>query len=228
MSNKVLVFGDDERMTEQICFALRDPGLDPVGVCKAPEALRTFYAHRPSLVVLDLDGAEYDGWELCGKIRELVETPIIVISSDSDRDTLLKGYAVGVDGFVTKPFTTDVLVQHVTRVMRRRAGSEAFDFPPAFESNGISIDWSQHEVRVDGEKVSLTATEYKLLKCLAEHPNRVVSHEQILTKVWGAEYLGDRSYVKLYVRYLREKLESDPSNPRRILTERGFGYRLAA
>ncbi len=226
MNRRVLVFEQDEDLARQVCFALRDPGLDPVGVSEPAQVLRMFYAYRPSLVLLDIDAQGFDPWELCRRMRDLAETPIIVTSADSQRDTLLKGYEVGVDGFVVKPFAISELVGHVARVMQHRVNGDSVEFPPPFQSDGLTINWSQHEVKVQGKKVDLTPTEFKLLRCLAENPNRILSHEQILSKVWGAEYISDKSYVKLYVRYLREKIEPKPSQPTWIVTERGFGYKF--
>jgi len=228
MNRRVLVVEHDEELMRQICLALREPGLDPLGVSVPSQALRSFYSYQPSLVLVDVDAPDQDGWEICQRIRELADTPLVITSADAERDSLLRGYELGVDGFITKPFSMREMASKVSAVLHRRASNGHVEFPPPFHSDDLEIDWSQNEVRVRGKKVNLTPTEFKLLRYLAENRSRVLTHEQILSRVWGPEYVGDKSYVKLYIRYLREKIEPEPSKPQWILTERGFGYRFVA
>ena len=229
MDRKVLVVAEKEREMRQFSLALRENGFDAFGVSNAGEALRAFYSFRPSLLVVDMDIPEFDGWEMCTRVRDLADTPIIVLSEQGDRDDLLRGYDVGVDGYMLKPVCSRDLVQRVFATMRRKATTNGdLQVPAPFQCDSLAIDWSKNEVHVNGAKITLTPTEYKLLAYLVENKGRILTHEQVLSRVWGPEYVNDKSYVKLYIRYLREKIEDDPSSPRLIVTERGFGYRFVA
>ena len=225
----MLLIAESDAQMKEFSLALRENGLDVYGTSSNTQGLRAFYSFRPSLVLLDMDVNEFDGWEFCTHIREMSETPIIVMSDDSDRNNLLRGYEVGIDKFVVKPVCKRDLVQSVYSVLRRRASSnDSVEFPAPFETDGLMIDWSRNEVRANGNHLSLSPTEFKLLWFLAQNRGRVLTHEQILSRVWGPEYIDDKSYVKLYIRYLREKIEQEPSNPKWIVTARGFGYKFAA
>jgi len=211
----------------QLSLALRENGLDAFGTSTPSEAMRAVYSFRPSLLVVDMDIPDFDGWEMCTQVRDLADTPIIVLSEHSERNDLLRGYEIGVDGYILKPFSTRDLVQRVFSTMRRKAATNGdLQVPAPFHYDNLTIDWSRNDVRVNGTKIGLTPTEFKLLSYLVQSNGRIVTHEQILTRVWGPEYVSDKSYVKLYIRYLREKIEEDPSSPRWIVTERGFGYKF--
>lgn len=229
MDRKVLVVAESDDQMRKLSLALRENGLDAYGTSVPSEAMRAVYSFRPSLLVVDMDIPDFDGWDMCVRVRDLADTPIIVLSEHSERSDLLKGYEVGVDGYMLKPFSTSDLVQRIFSIMGRKASTNGeLQVPAPFQRDNLTIDWSRNDVRVNGAKIGLTPTEFKLLSCLVQSNGRIVTHEQILTRVWGPEYVSDKSYVKLYIRYLREKIEVDPSNPRWIATERGFGYKFVA
>ncbi len=223
-----MIAAEDDQ-TRRLSLSLRENDLDVFWTSQPSQGLRAFYTFRPSLLLVDMDIPNFDGWKMCSQIRELADTPIIVMSGQGERDDLLKGYDIGVDGYVLKPVSTHQLVTRVYDTLRRKSTTNGeLQAPPPFESDDLTIDWSRNEVRVNGNKLSLTPTEFRLLGYLAQNHGRLLTHEQILSRVWGPEYLSDKSYVKLYIRYLREKIEEEPSNPQRIITERGFGYRFVS
>ncbi len=229
MDRKALVVAETDEQMTGLSLSLRQGGLDVLGTSVPAQALRTFYSFQPSILVVDLDIPDFDGWAMCAQIREMADTPIIVLSRKSDRDDLLRGYEIGVDGYIVKPHQIKDVVQRIYAVLKRRANtSNVLQFPAPFQSGNLAIDWSRNEVRVNGNNLSLTPTEFKLLGYLTQNRGRIVTHEQILSSVWGPEYISDKSYVKLYIRYLREKIEEVPSKPRYIVTERGFGYKFVA
>ncbi len=228
MNRRVLLIAGEKHMKE-FSLTLRENGLDAFGTTTPEDGLRAFYSFRPSLVLLDMDIPQFDGWEMCSRIRDLAETPIIVMSDRSERDDLLRGYEVGVDSYILKPVDKRDLVQRIYGTLRRKSSSNGdVQVPPPFESGNLMIDWSSNEVQVNGTNLTLTPTEFKLLGYLAQNKGRTLTHEQILSRVWGPEYISDKSYVKLYIRYLRQKIEEDPSKPRCIVTQRGFGYKFVA
>ena len=228
MNRRVLLIAGEKHMKE-LSLTLRENGLDAFGTTTPEDGLRAFYGFRPSVVLLDMDIPQFDGWEMCSRIRDLAETPIIVMSDRSERDDLLRGYEVGVDSYILKPVDKRDLVQRIYGTLRRKSSSNAdVQVPPPFESGNLMIDWSSNEVQVNGTNLTLTPTEFKLLGYLAQNKGRTLTHEQILSRVWGPEYISDKSYVKLYIRYLRQKIEEDPSKPRCIVTQRGFGYKFVA
>lgn len=228
MNRRVLLIAGEKHMKE-FSLTLRENGLDAFGTTTPEDGLRAFYSFRPSLVLLDMDIPQFDGWKMCERIRDLAETPIIVMSDRSERDDLLRGYEVGVDSYILKPVDKRDLVQRIYGTLRRKSSTNGdVQVPPPFESGNLTIDWSSNEVQVNGTNLTLTPTEFKLLGYLAQNKGRTLTHEQILSRVWGPEYISDKSYVKLYIRYLRQKIEEDPSKPRCIVTQRGFGYKFVA
>lgn len=228
MNRRVLLIAGEKDM-KGLSLSLRENGLDAFGTTTPEDGLRAFYSFQPSLVLLDMDIPQFDGWEMCSRIRDLSETPIIVMSDRSEREDLLRGYEVGIDSYVLKPVDKRDLVQRIYGTLRRKNSSNGdVQVPPPFESGNIMIDWSSNEVKVNGNNLTLTPIEFKLLGYLAQNKGRTLTHEQILSRVWGPEYISDRSYVKLYIRYLRQKIEEDPSKPRCIVTQRGFGYKFVA
>ncbi len=229
MDRRVLIVAENDTQKKELSLSLRQSGLDALAVVASPEVLKDFYKFRPSLLLIDFDAPDFDGWDLCSRVRELADTPIVVMSEESTREALLKGYDIGVDGYIIKPASSSEVIQRVFGALRRRPEAQgALEVPAPFDCDGLSIDWARNEVRANGSKLTLTPTEYRLLGYLAQNRGRIMTHEQILSRVWGPEYAGERSYVKLYIRYLREKIEQDPSKPQLIVTERGFGYRFAA
>lgn len=228
MNQRVLFIDDDPELVDLAQTWLRNAGYDAYAAKDGNEGLRQLYCYRPDLVLLDVVMPHMDGWEVCRRIRDMCEIPIIMVSVNGQKSDLVKAFNLGVDDYVTKPIHFPELVARVQAVLRRHSTNAKQDEKAVFHNEEIDLEWRSRQVWVRGQRVTLSPTEFRLLSCLIENRGWVVTHEELLRKVWGPNYLGDRSYVKLYVRYLREKIEAEPSKPRWILTERGVGYRFAS
>lgn len=185
--------------------------------------LRQFFNSHPDVVVLSLDVAELPGWELVERVRTLASTPIVVTSSEATVGSLQRGFDLQVDAFLVRPFAIEELVMRLNAVRERKTGENGRR-GWLFQRHGLTINWRSCEVCVHGKPVDLTSTEFKLLTYLVQRKGWVLSHNQILSEVWGPEYMGEKDRVKLYVWYLRQKIEEEPSHPKLILTKRGLGY----
>ncbi len=227
MTEKILVIDDDTELLGLAQTWLRNAGYEPLIAEDGIEGLRQVYSARPSLVLVDIQMARMDGWEVCRRIRDMSDMPVIIVSVNGEKADLLRGFNLGVDDYITKPFHFPELIARVQAVLRRSSATWQQDNNSTFHNEEIDIDWRSRQVWVRGQLVVLSPTEFRLLSCLIENRGWVVTHEEMLRKVWGPNYFGDRTYVKLYVRYLRQKIERDPSKPNWILTERGVGYRFS-
>jgi len=227
MQEKILMIDDDTELLGLAQTWLQNAGYEPIIAEDGIEGLRQVYSDRPNLVLVDICMARMDGWEVCRRIREMCDMPIIIVSVNGEKADLLRGFNLGVDDYITKPFNFPELIARVQAVLRRAGADWQQDSNNTFHNEEIDIDWRSRQVWVRGQKVALSPTEFRLLSCLIENRGWIVTHEELLRKVWGPNYFGDRTYVKLYVRYLRQKIEREPSNPRWILTERGVGYRFS-
>lgn len=202
---------------------LEAAGYDTQPAEDGPAGLRQFFDSRPDVVVLSLDATDLPGWGLVERIRTLASTPIVVTSSQATVGSLQRAFDLQVDAFLVKPYEIEELVTRLNAVRERKTG-ESDRRGWLFQHNGLTINWRSCEVYVYGEAARLTSTEFKLLTYLVQRKGWVLSHDQILSEVWGPEYIGEKDRVKLYVWYLRQKIEEDPSHPKLILTKRGLGY----
>ena len=229
MKEKVLVIDDDAELLDLTETWLRNAGYEPFTANDGLEGLQRVYSCRPNLILLDINMPRMDGWEVCRRVREMCNVPIIMVSVNGQGADVLRAFGLGVDDYVTKPFHYPELVARVQAVLRRAGADRSQDDGNnSFHNEEIDIDWRSRQVWVRGQQVALSPTEFRLLACLVENRGWIVTHEELLRKVWGPNYFGDKSYVKLYVRYLRQKIEVDPGCPKWILTERGVGYRFSA
>jgi len=182
----------------------------------------------PDLVVMDLMMPEMDGFEALRELRRFSQVPVVLLTVKADERDVIHGLELGADDYIGKPFSPGVLLSRIKAVLRR---AEALPQAPVSREvkvdDRLTIDFDRHEVWRDGEKIQLRPTEFRLLYHLASNPDVVMTHETLLSRVWGPEYRDASHYVRLYINYLRQKLEDDPANPRYILTERGVGYRFA-
>jgi two-component system KDP operon response regulator KdpE len=191
-------------------------------------ALEQVAIERPDLVLLDiLLPHGMDGYEVCQRIREFSTVPVIMLTAKAREPDKLKGFEVGADDYLTKPFHSKELLARVRAVLRRAKHPEEVRANASFECGDLAINYAQHRVFVGGDEVALTATEYRLLRQLALNANCIMLHEQLLTEVWGPEYRDEIDYLRAYIRYLRRKIEPEPSAPRYILTTPGVGYMLS-
>ncbi len=223
-NKRILVVDDEERIVRFIRLNLEQDGFQVVEANTGRQALDKLRQALPDLMLLDVMLPDLDGFEVLRMVRENHDVPIIMLTAKTEEDDRVRGLELGADDYVTKPFSPRELVSRVRAVLRRTEGREAQGVIQVDER--LKIDFDRREVWLEGKLVKLRPTEYRLLYHLVQNAGWVVTHDQILAKVWGYEYRDEPHYVRLYVNYLREKLEEDPANPKYILTERGVGYRF--
>lgn len=224
---KILAVDDEPRVLRLVTEVLKAVAFQVVPATSGKAALELVALEQPDLVLLDvLMGDGPNGYEVCRRIREFSDVAVIMLTAKATEGDILTGFDAGADDYLTKPFSAKELIARVQAVLRRTQRPEE-TVTAAFVCGDLEINFARRSVKCRGELVALTRTEYELLHQLALSPERVLSHAELLTKVWGPEYRDDLDYLRAYIRYLRKKLESDPANPRYILTSPGVGYVLA-
>jgi DNA-binding response OmpR family regulator len=222
----VLVVDDEPRMTRFIRMNLELEGYRVTEAHNGLEALDKARTDLPDLVILDVMMPELDGFETLQMLREVSNVPVIMLTVRSDEEDKVRGLELGADDYVTKPFGARELASRVRAVLRRTQGPVTPEEAVLQIDDRLSVDFNRREVIVEGERIKLRPTEFRMLYHLIENAGWVVPHETLLAKVWGYEYREEIQYLRLYITYLRQKIEPDPSHPRYILTERGVGYRF--
>jgi len=224
---KILVVDDEPKLVRLVREVLTAAGYSVLSTGRGENAVELAALEQPDLIVLDvvLAGA-MDGFGVAQRVREFSEVPIIMLTARDREADLLRGFEHGVDDYVTKPFSSKELLVRVRAVMRRSRREAPTTDEAELSCGDLRIDLPRRKVRVAGQEVHLTPTEYRLLFELATHKNQVLLHGQLLSAVWGPEYRDDLEYLRAYIRYLRQKLEADPANPTRIVTSPGVGYML--
>lgn len=227
---KILIVDDDPDIVEAITlsFKLQWPDARIVEAKNGRQTLAAFPRENPDVVLLDIALPDMDGFEVLKRIRERSDVPVLMISARGEEIDKVRGLELGADDYVTKPFGFLELSARIKAVMRRAQSLPPISGDGQFEAGPIFINYATHQVAVDGKPVKLTPIEYKLLYQLTRNAGLVLLHDQLLTKIWGPEYIGELDYLRIYVRRLREKLEPNPQQPAYILTERGIGYRFDA
>lgn len=226
-TKRILVVDDEPRMIGFIRMNLELEGHQVLEAHNGLEALEIIRTQLPDLVLLDVMMPDMDGFETLRMLREFSNIPVVMLTAKDDENDKVYGLELGADDYVTKPFGPRELSSRIKAVLRRaEMPTTTPDEAVLHIDDRLSVDFNQREVIVDGEHIKLRPTEYRLLYHLIENAGWTVPHDQLLAKVWGYEYRDEAHYVRLYVNYLREKIEEDPSNPRYILTERGVGYRF--
>ena len=225
MAGRILIVEDDRGIRASTRLALEDEGYDVDEAASAEAALAAFDARPPDVVLVDLMLPGMDGFELCRSLRRSSGVPIVMVTARSDTHDVVAGLEAGADDYVTKPFAVKELSARIRALLRRVRAAEST--APLWTFGAIEISPEAGEVRRRGEVVHLTRTEFRLLCELAENAGRVLSREQLLERVWSYDYFGDGRLVDVHVRRLRTKVESDPANPRHVVTVRGLGYKLA-
>ncbi len=226
-AKRILVVDDEPRMIGFIRMNLELEGYQVLEANSGVRALEMIRTQLPDLVLLDVMMPSLDGFETLRMLREFSSVPVIMLTAKGEEDDKVYGLELGADDYVTKPFGSRELSSRVRAVLRRaEMPSTSPDQAILKIDERLSVDFNRREVIVNGEHIKLRPTEYRLLYHLIENAGWTVPHEQLLAKVWGYEYRDETHYVRLYVNYLREKIEEDPSDPKYILTERGVGYRF--
>lgn len=226
MARKILVVDDEESIVKIIEYNLKKEGYEVLSACDGEEGYRLAYEKKPDLILLDIMMPKMDGYEVCKKVREKSNVPIIMLTARAEEVDKVVGLELGADDYVTKPFGNRELMARVKAHLRRNdvRKEEAETSENSGKYGDIVIDFERFEVYKRGEVVYLTVREFELLKFLATQKNQIFSREALLEKVWGYEYFGDVRAVDVTIRRLREKVEDDPGKPRYIITKRGFGY----
>lgn len=229
MSGRILVVDDDPGILDVVSFALRGEGFELETASDGQRALDLAQRQRFDVLVLDLMLPLLSGTEVCRRLRAGGNgVPIIMLTArDAEVDRVL-GLEVGADDYVTKPFSTAELVSRIRAILRRREYDRAETRSALIEVGGLRVDLARHEVRVDDDVVRLTPSEYKLLVMLADEPGRVFTRRQIMEHLWESHWVGDEHAADVHISNLRRKVERDAGNAERIVTVRGFGYKLVA
>ncbi len=227
MTPKLLVAEDAREVAEVVAFGARMawPDCRVTIAADGEEALGRFEEENPDLVVLDVSMPPPDGFEVCRRIRERSRVPILMLTARDSTLDKVRALDLGADDYLTKPFDHLELLARL-RALARRANVSPARSGPSFAAGDFSLDHATQEVRVRGEVVRLTSTEYRLLEELVRHAGTVLPHRDLLERVWGPKHAGDVRYLKVFVRRLRKKLGDDPENPRYIHTEWSIGYRF--
>jgi two-component system KDP operon response regulator KdpE len=221
---KILVVDDEPHLVKLVRSNLEAQHFRVLTAMDGPSGLAMVEKEGPDLVILDIMLPGMDGFDVLQKIREFSSVPVIMLTAKDQDVDVVRGLQHGADDYVKKPFSVHELLARVEAVLRRAAPSEDVQVHPPFKCDDFEMDFQQRRVTVHGKEVKLGPTEYKLLSQLVRNAGRVLLHGDLLRKVWGPEYGNEVEYTRVYISYLRNKIEDDPAHPKYILTEHGVGY----
>lgn len=224
MNEKILLIEDDEALAQLVQLLLERAGYTVTAAGNGESGLAMAKETPPDLVLLDILMPDMDGWHVYEALRRITDSPVLFLTALGDEHNITYGLGLGADDYIVKPFGYKELVTRVKAALsraRRARGEQTI-----FQTGNLWVNLDTHEVKVENRIVSLTPTEFQLLSALIQDAGRTVNHDTLLRRVWGAEYSNRRDYLKLYIWYLRQKIENDPRTPKRIISERGQGYRL--
>lgn len=222
---RILVVDDEEGILELVEYHLRRAGFDVVLANTGLDGYQMATDARPDLVILDLMLPDMDGFEVCRRIRRHSEVPVLMLTARTDDVDKIVGLEIGADDYVTKPFNPRELVARVRALLRRSGHMAQETLPVQLVFGQLAVDLDRKDVRLNGQSIQLSPTEFALLEAFVQHPERLWTRHELLDRVWGEDFVGDPRVVDVYVRYLREKLGEDAANPRWLATVRGMGYR---
>jgi DNA-binding response OmpR family regulator len=225
MSEKILVIDDEETTVQLIAILLERRNYEVVKAYSAEEGLRLAYRHQPDLVLLDIMMPDMDGWEVCKRMREMSDVPIIFLTARDETPDIVRGLEMGADDYVLKPYNNEELVARVRAHLRRSPRPDMSE-ELVFNKGEFRINFMNREVHVRDELKHLTPKEFNLLGVLVRNAGRVVPRNELVTQAWGDEYGDAIDSLKLYIHYLRQKVEVNPTRPEYIITSRGVGYRF--
>ena len=225
---KVLVIEDDPGIIEvvSLCFQLRWSGTNVVSADNGNKGVELVETESPDVVILDIGLPDMDGYQVLREIRSFSDVPVLMLTVRGEDTDIAKGLELGADDYITKPFSHIELIARVQAVLRRVQGLPVSEEERPFISGKLSIDFSRNEVILDGKLVKLTSTERKLLYYLIRNEGRILSHESLLTKIWGDTYVDARDLLRVHIQHLRQKLEDSAESPNIIVTEHGIGYKF--
>ncbi len=227
----VLTADDDPQLLRLMTRNLQLEGYEVLAASDGQQALEQIEVKVPDLVLLDVMMPKMDGFTVCHKVREFSSVPIIIVTARGQDQDKIRGLDLGADDYLTKPFSVDELLARVRAVLRRSqfaAKESARGLQATTITGELAIDYSQHLVSLSGHEILLTPTEYRIIAYLAQNAGRVVTQDLLLEHVWGSEYLGESHMLQVNINRLRHKIETDPTNPRYIMTKVGVGYSLAS
>lgn len=221
---RILIIEDEDSYRDATSFMLRKEGFDVLTAADGAEGLAEFDRNGADLVLLDLMMPGIPGVEVCRQLRARGNVAIVMVTArDSEVDKVV-GLELGADDYVTKPFSHRELVARIRAVLRR--GQDPVLLPDVVEVNGVRVDVERHQVSVDGVDVRLALREFELLELLVRNAGRVMTRGQLIDRIWGSDYVGDTKTLDVHIKRLRSKIEQDPSNPQRLVTVRGLGYKF--
>jgi DNA-binding response OmpR family regulator len=223
---KILIVDDDPDIVRLLAAALREAGYAPLAAASAIEGLRALFNERPNLILLDVMMPGMDGWEMAARVRELSDVPLIMVTAKDNEVDKLRGFNLGIDDYVTKPFSLLELNARIEAVLNRAEKARQSNTQRHYVFGDLVVDLDRRQVMRGERQIDLTPTEFRLLQCLVENANTAVSEARLRETVWGALRGIDSGYVRRYIWFLRRKLETDAAHPQLIRTVRNYGYRL--
>jgi DNA-binding response OmpR family regulator len=221
---KVLVIDDEPGLLTLVQVGLAQEGFQVLAANSGKEGLRMAYDNRPDVILLDIMMPDMDGFDVCQRLRHVCDTPILMLTAKSDRQDIIKGLTLGADDYITKPFNLDELRARIHTILRRTGPKMGNSWRSVYDDGYLRVDLTEGTVWRDGEEIHLAPTESRLLMYLVSQKGRTVPQEELLTSVWGPQCANESGYLSVYVRYLRRKIEDDPSQPRYVRTRWGVGY----
>jgi two-component system KDP operon response regulator KdpE len=222
----ILVVDDEARMVNFMRMNLELEGARVASATNGKEALERAREDMPDVMLLDIMMPEMDGFETLKRLRQFSQVPVLILTAKDEEEDRVRGLELGADDYISKPFSHRELVSRIRAVLRRHYAAPPIAQTLVKVDDRLQIDFARREVLVEGQRVNLRPTEYRLLYHLVQNAGYVQTHQMLLTRVWGPEYRDESHYLRLYITYLRQKIEEDPANPKYILTERGVGYRF--
>ena len=227
MANRILIVDDDQTFVRLVDQVLTSEGYEVIKAANGRQAVRAVFDHKPDLVLLDVVMPKMDGWQTCSYIRDVSDVPIIMLTGErQSEDDIVRGLDHGADDYLLKPVGNKELVARVRAVFRRAEQPSVLETTEkaTYSDDYLTIDIDERKVTIRGERIRLTPIEFRLFTYLVENAGRILTHKQLLEKVWGWEYTDDVDYVRIYISHLRQKIEPDQSVPKYIITDPGVGY----